>query len=315
MATSLEGSARPNSAPDLVSFPTPYPPYNNNAFSDYQVPPAGVDPRPISVGGYREAPGREPSSSSPQPPWAVPQPFNRIPTGDPRTLTRSPIPYVPERRYDVRAPPVFRPEHIPFAPIDPPHKPGQPPTLTASRPTIDSLLAAAQSVAAVDNLTRKVVWSKQVLNLVDRTQALELQLYPKQDASFSQISNPQLVQLVDQAISFILMVCEIPITTSQVPLFLPEALYLRGTLAASGSFPTYVARDPRTAFKDFETATRYGFHAAWFKIGREYERVNDSRRAKECFQRGVGKGDKNCLYVSFRSPVFLYYHTDLRDPL
>lgn len=203
----------------------------------------------------------------------------------------------PQRDYDVTAPAVFRPELVPFAPIIPRPSPGKPPILTASLPTIESLTAAAASVASQDNPSRKLTWSRQVLNLVDRTlnleQALNPPLNPATDAP--SISNPSLLVLTDQAISQILAICD----TAQAPYppHVAEAFYLRGTLAASGMFPQYVPRDLRSSFKDYEMAARNGYHAGWFKIGRDYEGVQDSRRAKDSFDRGVRLGEKNCLYV------------------
>jgi hypothetical protein len=83
-----------------------------------------------------------------------------------------------------------------------------------------------------------------------------------------------------------------------MPPYVAEAFYLRGALAASGMFPQYVTRDLRSSFKDYETAARTGYDAGWFKIGRDYEGVQDFRRATDVFERGVRLGEKNCLYVS-----------------
>lgn len=206
----------------------------------------------------------------------------------------------PQRDYDVTAPAVFRPELIPFAPIIPRPSPGQPPILIASLPTVDSLSAAAVSVAGQDNPARKIAWSRQVLNLVDRTLNLEQALNPPSnpDTDAPSISNPKLLTLTDQAISQIIAICD----TAVAPYapHVAEAFYLRGSLAASGLFPQYVPRDLRSSFKDYEAAARNGYHVGWFKIGRDYEGVQDSRRAKDSFERGVRLGEKNCLYVSQR---------------
>jgi len=204
----------------------------------------------------------------------------------------------PSRDYDVTAPAVFRPELIPFAPIIPRPAPGQPPILTASLPTIESLTAASASVANLGNPARKLAWSRQVMNLVDRTLNLEQALNPASNnyVDGPRISDPKLLALTDQAIPQILALCQAALVP--MPPYVAEAFYLRGSFAASGMFPQYVARDLRASFKDYETAARNGYDAGWFKIGRDYEGVQDSKRATEVFERGVHLGEKNCLYVS-----------------
>lgn len=113
----------------------------------------------------------------------------------------------------------------------------------------------------------------------------------------SNISDPELVRLTDSAIQHVMTVAN---TTpdARSPPHVAEALYLKATLSASGSFPTYLPKDPRSAFKDFEMAARQGYAAAWFKLGRDYETLNDPARAKDCFERGAKLSEKSCLYVS-----------------
>lgn len=78
----------------------------------------------------------------------------------------------------------------------------------------------------------------------------------------------------------------------------PEALYLRGDLQASGAFPTYLNKDLKEAFNDFELSARLGWPSSWFRIGRDYELLNDFNRARDAYQRGVGAGDVGSIYVS-----------------
>lgn len=217
---------------------------------------------------------------------------------------------------DVTAPAIFRPELIPFAPIIPKPPPGQPPILTASLPTIESLSVAAQSVATIDNPARKIAWSHQVLNLLDRMRNTEQALNPEVTTSTSTaMQNESLMAIVDQAVRQVVLLANDVIsyagTNIPLPSYIPEALYLKGTLEQSGLFPHLVLKDLRQAFKDFEVAARNGFHAGWFKIGRDYESVNDWRRAKEGFERGVVAGEKNCLYVSSIALLYLQRNTRL----
>ncbi|EJU02295.1 HCP-like protein [Dacryopinax primogenitus] len=74
------------------------------------------------------------------------------------------------------------------------------------------------------------------------------------------------------------------------------AYFLRGTLESSGAHPQFFERNPRAAFKDYEKAARAGYDAAWFRLGRDYESVDDLDRARDCFERGVKSNDRSCLY-------------------
>ncbi len=212
----------------------------------------------------------------------------------------SPRPPSEDQIYDVIAPAVFRPLRIPFAPVNPAPSLGDPPVLTVSLPTEASLYAASQSVKSIENPSRQLSWSKQVLDLVERIQLRERQLNSKYNDNLIPNMDPLLVELVDQAVQHILGLSK----ASGKPLlpYVAEAIYHRAVFAASGSFPEYVKRDQQAAFKDFEVAARNGYNTAWFKIGRDYERVNQIERARKCYERGVKFKETNCLYVSITSP-------------
>ncbi|KAF8328180.1 uncharacterized protein EI90DRAFT_2899171, partial [Cantharellus anzutake] len=256
-------------------------------------------PVPPLPPGFVRSPSQE-RPLIPPPPPPPPLPLQSLPRL--HTPLASPVPQrsyssTPgdpngDKRYDVTAPAVFRPLLIPFAPINPLPSLGDPPVLTVSLPTQPSLSSAAQSVKTINNPSRQVSWSKQVLDLVERIQISERRLY---NDNLAPNLDPRLEVLVDQAIQHILSLSQIP----GKPLYpyAAEAIYLRGTLAASGSFPAYIKRDLRAAFKDFETAARNSFDPAWFRIGRDYEGVNQIEKARECYERGVKIEEKNCLYV------------------
>ena len=72
---------------------------------------------------------------------------------------------------------------------------------------------------------------------------------------------------------------------------------MRAMCASTGIYPQFIPHDPRTAFRDFERAAKSGYHAAWFKLGREYENFGDVQHAKECFERGMKHGVESCYYV------------------
>lgn len=187
----------------------------------------------------------------------------------------------------------------PPKPPTPPSDPSKPPELTIKFPTVASLFAASQSISSADP-TRKLAWAKDVLNLVDRTQ--------QASGDTTRIADAELARLADTAVSYVVAICSSWTQGSQPPPYIPEAMYLRGTLSSSGAYPNQLARDPRAAFKDFEASARMGFHASWFRLGRDYEAVGDLGRAKDCFERGVRLRDKSCLYVS-------HFGCSLRDGL
>ena len=86
----------------------------------------------------------------------------------------------------------------------------------------------------------------------------------------------------------------------------PLCLYLKAKLSSSGSCPDYLPRDPRLAFKEFENAARGGESRGWFRLGRDYEGVGDLNRARDCFDRGVKRGDCESTYVSeVSNPQFI----------
>jgi TPR repeat protein len=105
----------------------------------------------------------------------------------------------------------------------------------------------------------------------------------------SRINDPTLVRWTDEALNHILASAS---SSSPVPL----ALYLRGDLASSGSFPSYRSKDAKSSFRDFEAAANAGYVKAWFRIGRCYEDFGDVRRAVGAYEKGVEKGDCGSTY-------------------
>jgi hypothetical protein len=170
------------------------------------------------------------------------------------------------------------------------------PPVTHALPTVESLLPV---VPALDGLGEpdRLAWAQDVLRVLDR------HLYPagQSDSASQAVYTPRspfpapLAELLDTAIPII-----ISDTTHADPKVSSLASYLKAKLLASGSCPDYLPRDPRQAFKDFESAARGGEVRGWFRLGRDYEGVGDIGRARDCFERGSKKGDVECTYVSGR---------------
>ena len=177
-----------------------------------------------------------------------------------------------------------------------------PPALTAPLPTIASLIAGLSCVQSGNNPASSVVWSRDVIALVDR-----LYVAPNQTGSADPPSGPihvadqELNNLVETAIPMVLQIANTNPAPQPLPPYIAEALYLRATFEAAGAFPKFVPQNPRMAFRDFERAARAGFSAAWFKLGRDYENFGDFAHAKDCYERGIRNNNENCLYVSVRS--------------
>lgn len=152
-----------------------------------------------------------------------------------------------------------------------------PSSLNVVLPDLDELARRRDIAFASQDERQKAKWCKEVFKYVER----------KLDAN--RISDPALIQLIDQAINVINRAAN-----SQPPL--AEALYLRGDLLASGSFPSYHPKDLRAAFNDFELSARMGHAPSWFRIGRDYEVLGDMTRARDAYERGCSVQDIGCIY-------------------
>ena len=104
-----------------------------------------------------------------------------------------------------------------------------------------------------------------------------------------QLSEPGLRRLADQAVDLVrTMANSSPAAQGQLlPAHLAEALYLRASLEASGSFPSVFPASPCDAFRDFEASAGAGYAPAC-----DYESVGDAARARDCFERSV----RGCFY-------------------
>ncbi|PWN47968.1 HCP-like protein [Violaceomyces palustris] len=160
------------------------------------------------------------------------------------------------------------------------HHQGQasgPPSLNAPLPDVSSLESIREKAFASRDDRKQVSWAKMVLKFVER-----------KFTDGSKISDPKLVQWTDEAIGIIVRRAN---SNND-----PEALYLRGDLQASGAFPTYLKKDLKEAFNDFELSARMGWAPSWFRIGRDYELLNDLGRARDAYDRGVAAGDVGSIY-------------------
>ena len=122
-------------------------------------------------------------------------------------------------------------------------------------------------------------WATQVLKFVERTQ----------QSTGSPPEDPTVSGWVDEAIIHIIQYASHPKPEA-------EALFARGELLASGAFPSYVAKDLRSAFSDFERSARMGWAPSWFRIGRDYETLGDIPRARSAFERGAQLRDVSSTY-------------------
>ncbi|KAI0642467.1 hypothetical protein C8Q79DRAFT_917162 [Trametes meyenii] len=174
-----------------------------------------------------------------------------------------------------------------------------PPSLTAPLPTI-AILSVQQSAIQQPsaNPARRITWCKDVLALVDRAQQLLARTNSNSTdpaVGPAQIDDPELQKLVNVAIPIVLQISS-QAPQGPLPPHVAEAIYMRATCAATGIYPQFIPHDPRNAFRDFERAAKAGYHAAWFKLGREYENFGDMQHAKDCFERGMKHGVESCYY-------------------
>jgi hypothetical protein len=168
------------------------------------------------------------------------------------------------------------------------------PPITYPFPTLDSLDVASDTLHNLPD-GDKLGWAQDVVRL------LEKYLFPAgqptdfcADGPLPSGNVPRGVyDLLDGAVPVI-----ISYSTHSTPRLAALAGYLKAKLLASGAAPDFLPKDPRQAFKDFEDAARAGEVRGWFRLGRDYEGVGDLGRAKDCFERGVKRGDCECTYVS-----------------
>lgn len=124
----------------------------------------------------------------------------------------------------------------------------------------------------------KLNWARLVVKYVEREHGDAMSL-----------KDPQLVRYVDEAMAVVNR------RANATPPDL-DALFLRGELRASGNFPSYHRKDPKNAFNDFEYSGRMGYPPSWFRIGRDYETLDDVTRALDAYDRGRGFQDVGCIY-------------------
>lgn len=143
--------------------------------------------------------------------------------------------------------------------------------------TVDTLSEQRERAYASANDVDRLRWAVQVLKYVERMRATETQVEDK------------VLGWVDEAILEVVQAASHPTPRA-------EALYARGDLLASGAFPSYVAKDLRSAFSDFERSARMGWAPSWFRIGRDYETLGDIARARTAYSRGVQLADVGSMY-------------------
>ncbi|ESK92306.1 chitin synthase activator [Moniliophthora roreri MCA 2997] len=267
-------------AHNLENFSTPPPPPPGSISSPPppMFPQANFNYNP----GFSPPPPRNNSEWSP---WAAPPPQNSN-----RSYSTSPLPdpYAP-------APPPLH-QSMSNLSIQSTSSLSSNSSLTAPLPTTQSLLSALSSIHSSPPETQ-LTWIRDILFLIDKnaaTAAAQTSLYgspPSNDPPVGPvtISDPDLPNLSSHAIPLLL-------TLASSPSPLPEALFHRACITASGAFPAQIKQNPRAAFRDFESSARGGYPRAWYRIGRDYESFGDVTRARECFERGVSKGEPGCMY-------------------
>ncbi|CAD6935255.1 unnamed protein product, partial [Tilletia caries] len=162
-------------------------------------------------------------------------------------------------------------------------------SLSLPLPDPGTLATAREKALALGDQNRLLQWASDIMKYVERKSILTANSGTAAEADLA-IKDAQLVGWIDEAIGIV------NVHAAKVPTPVPRALYLRGDLLASGSFPSYHQRDLRSAFSDFEIAARMGYPPAYFRCARDYEVLGDVSRAKEVYEKGMGKGDVCCTY-------------------
>ncbi|ORX39669.1 hypothetical protein BD324DRAFT_226097 [Kockovaella imperatae] len=163
------------------------------------------------------------------------------------------------------------------------------PPITHPFPTLESLKASSGNLEHQSD-AEKIAWAQDVYRVVER------QTRPVHLSTSSETPKPRKVS----GSLTVLLNLALPIIISSTSHSDREisalASYLKGIFSSTGLCPDYLPRDPRQAFKEFESAARGGETRGWFMLGRDYESVGDEGRARDCLDRGVKKGDTECNY-------------------
>ncbi|EAU89084.2 hypothetical protein CC1G_13357 [Coprinopsis cinerea okayama7 len=207
-------------------------------------------------------------------------------------------------------PPTPAPMTIAAHPPPPLPPPSSSNALTAELPSIKTLLEALPAIQQPQfDPSLKITWARDVLFLADRAHHLHLTLTTQGGTvpsltdpiigpmPFSAL-DPDLAQMLNAAVPMVLSIAS-PFppgqphsssTSSQMEAWQAEAVYMRALFQSTGAFPAHIAHNPKSAFRDFETAARGGYAGAWFRLGRDYETFGDLKHARECFERGARLG-------------------------
>ncbi|OWZ67954.1 hypothetical protein AYX15_01146 [Cryptococcus neoformans] len=156
-------------------------------------------------------------------------------------------------------------------------------------PTAESLTHASAKLDMWAD-AHQIAWAQDVLRLVERhwqqTSNADHFERPSSPPSDSQHLSITLQHLLDTAALII-----IAISDSDIKAHASLALYLKGKLISSGACAALLPKNKMQSFKDFEGAARKGEKRAWYRLGKDYEGVNDLIRASDCYDRGAKAGD------------------------
>ncbi|WVO17006.1 hypothetical protein L204_104692 [Cryptococcus depauperatus] len=160
-------------------------------------------------------------------------------------------------------------------------------------PTVEKLAQKALELERLSD-SDQICWAEDVLRLVERhwERSIEANYFerPTSPSPSSSHLEPNLQSLLDTASAIIIF-----ISASDNQSDVSLALYLKGKLLSSG-VASDLPKDFRQAFKDFEMAAKGGEARAWYRLGKDYEGVNDYNRAKDCYERGARRSDCECTF-------------------
>lgn len=201
------------------------------------------------------------------------------------------------------------------ASVPPPAQKPQQENFTAPLPTVTSLQAALKAVQRPDaSPESQIAWIRDVLLLVNRdyakscdANAPQLSFAPDEFVEGpAHISDPALARLTDGAIPLLISLAPSIPDENEQPESRPtslamspamaEALHLRASLTAAGTFPDHLPVSPRMAFAAFTAAARAGHTRSWRRLASDYESFGDNAHALSCIERGASLGDPSCLH-------------------
>jgi TPR repeat protein len=150
--------------------------------------------------------------------------------------------------------------------------------LVPSEEEATKTLTSEKEAAHLGSAETRIIWAERVLRLTDRHRLRQCMLTGSPSAALPL----PLYELEQDALDLVRSAT------------IPHATFIRGLLHEFGKNGERL--DRQEAFRLFKQAASEGFPRADYRLGLQFEKVGEMRRACACYERGAAKDDAACLY-------------------